>query len=57
MIFDDLFGLPKEADIDKDGHISEREEADFLYAYDLMMGTNITGCFPENDEEYEDDEY
>ena len=58
MIFDDFFGLPKEADIDGDGHISKREEADFLYAYDSMMGTNITGCFPENDEEeLEDDEY
>ena len=54
MIFDDFFGLPKEADIDNDGHISEREEADFLYAYDSMMGTNITGCFPGNDEEFEE---
>ena len=47
MIFDDFFGFPIEAAIDSDGYISEREETDFLYAYDLMMGTNITGCFPE----------
>lgn len=59
MIFDDFFGVPKEADIDGDGHISEREETDFLYAYDSMMGTNITGCFPENDDSdsFEDDDF
>lgn len=55
MIFDDFFDLPKEADIDNDGHISEREEADFLYAYDSMMGTNITGCFPENERKSDPD--
>lgn len=51
MILDDFFGLPKEADTNGDGRVNEREEADFLYAYDSMMGTNITGCFPKNEED------
>lgn len=54
MILDDFWGLPKEADINGDGEIDSREEADFLYAYDSMMGTNITGCFLENDDVHED---
>ena len=63
IMFFDFFG---NADKNGDGRVDMWEAAEELYAYDSIMGTNISGFCPENDvkdsdcydedeEEYDDD--
>ena len=51
-MFFDFFG---NADKNGDGKVDMWEAAEELYAYDSIMGTNISGFCPENDEDEFDD--
>ena len=44
-----FFGFSDRADKNGDGRIDMWEAAEELYAYDSIMGTNISGFCPEND--------
>ena len=46
-----FFGYSDRADRNSDGRVDFWEAAEELYAYDSIMGTNISGFCPENDEE------
>ena len=50
-----LFGYSDRADRNGDGRVDLWEAAEELYAYDSIMGTNISGFCPENDEDEFDD--
>ena len=45
-----FFGFSDRADKNGDGRVDMWEAAEELYAYDSIMGTNISGFCPENDE-------
>lgn len=52
-----FFGYSDRADRNGDGRVDLWEAAEELYAYDSIMGTNISGFCPENDEDdFDDDE-
>lgn len=51
-----FFGFSERADRNGDGRVDTREAAEKLYAYDSIMGTNISGFCPENDTNDYDDE-
>ena len=53
-----FFGYSDRADRNSDGRVDSWEAAEELYAYDSIMGTNISGFCPENDidDEYFDDD-
>ena len=55
-----FFGFIDSADRNGDGKVDMWEAAEELYAYDSIMGTNISGFCPENDrhdsELYDEDE-
>jgi len=53
--FDMFFGYSDRADRNSDGKVDIWEAAEELYAYDSIMGTNISGFCPENDEDEFDD--
>ena len=44
-----FFGFSDRADRNGDGRVDMWEAAEELYAYDSIMGTNISGFCPEND--------
>ena len=44
-----FFGFSDRADKNGDGKVDMWEAAEELYAYDSIMGTNISGFCPEND--------
>ena len=50
-----FFGFSDRADKNGDGRVDMWEAAEELYAYDSIMGTNISGFCPENDEDESDD--
>ena len=50
-----VFGFSDKADQNGDGRVDMWEAAEELYAYDSIMGTNISGFCPENDENESDD--
>ena len=50
-----FFGFSDRADQNGDGRVDMWEAAEELYAYDSIMGTNISGFCPENDEDESDD--
>lgn len=50
-----FFGYSDRADRNGDGRVDLWEAAEELYAYDSIMGTNISGFCPENDEDEFDD--
>lgn len=52
-----FFGYSDRADRNEDGRVDSWEAAEELYAYDSIMGTNISGFCPENDEDEFNDEY
>lgn len=57
-----FFGFSDRADRNGDGRVDMLEAAEELYAYDSIMGTNISGFCPENDRDDsdyydEDDEF
>ena len=45
-----FFGFSDRADRNGDGRVDMWEAAEELYAYDSIMGTNISGFCPENDD-------
>lgn len=49
-----FFGFSDRADRNGDGRVDIWEAAEELYAYDSIMGTNISGFCPENDDESDD---
>lgn len=55
-----FFGFSDRADRNGDGRVDMWEAAEELYAYDSIMGTNISGFCPENDRNdsdyYDEDE-
>ena len=49
-----FFGFSDRADRNGDGRVDMWEAAEELYAYDSIMGTNISGFCPENDRDDSD---
>ncbi|MBQ5898284.1 MAG: hypothetical protein IIW81_07480 [Oscillospiraceae bacterium] len=50
-----FFDILGNGDKNGDGKVDMWEAAEELYAYDSIMGTNISGFCPENDEDESDD--
>ena len=50
-----LFGFSERADKNGDGRVDIWEAAEELFKYDSIVGTNISGFCPENDENESDD--
>lgn len=55
MFFDADFGFGLIFDRDGDGSLDIAELSEAAYSYDVIMGTNITGMCPENDEDDDED--
>ena len=47
------FGYYEKDDRNGDGHVDFNERAEADYAYDSVMGTNLFGFCPENDNDAE----
>ncbi|MBQ2998789.1 MAG: hypothetical protein IJM98_11445 [Oscillospiraceae bacterium] len=55
-----FFGYSDRDDRNGDGYVDFNERAEADYAYDSVMGTNLFGFCPENDEDdmdYDEDEF